>query len=307
MLSGPRRVRRAGLSLAEVVVVLAVLGIAAAAVGRLGLGQQAHYRDVATRTRMRDGLREGAAVLGAELRGIAPAAGDLYADEMRDASIAFRSTVGTWVLCGPLAPGARTLDVGDVMALDARPSPASASPATDAPSVGDSLWVYDSGADISGEDDQWRAALVSGVARLTGTCTGTPSAARDLFHLTLSSPVDARVEPHAPVRVFRRVRYALYQSSDGLWYLGFSDCRPIVRAPPCATLQPVSGPYEPSSVNPNRSGLVLRYLDDAGTPTADPASVARIDMILHARAGAATRLARDATERQSIALRNAAR
>jgi hypothetical protein len=295
-------------SLAEVIVVLAVLGIAAAAVGRIAVGQGEHYRDFAASTQTRSGLREGAAVLAAELRGVAPVAGDLYPGEMRDASIAFRSTTGTFELCEPAPAGASTIDVIDLNAETDSTAPRGAGDSGPAP--GDSLWLYDSGAETGGADDRWRPNLVVAIAALRRACTGGASAElRDADRLSLSHPVAGTTEPHAPTRLFRRVRYALYQSSDGLWYLGFSDCRPVVRTPPCATLQPVSGPYEPYAAPGARarSGLTLSYFDRNGLVTADPVAVARLAMTFRGRANAAGRLAWDAAESRVITLRNAER
>ena len=300
--------RKNGLSLAEVVVVLAVLGVAAATVGRIGVGQQTHYRDFAARMQTRSTLREGSAVLAAELRGVSPLAGDLYPGEMRDASVAFRSTIGTFALCEAAIAGASAIDVTD---LDAGADSTIGGDTGDtAPSPGDSLWLYDSGAEMDGADDRWLRFVVTAVTRLVRPCDPDAAAAeRDVFRLALAPTVQAATEPHAPVRLFRRARYALYESSDGLWYLGFSDCRPIVRNPPCAALQPISGPYEPyrppDSGAP--SGLTLTWLDRDGTPTTDPLAVARIGIVLRARASGAGRREWQAADSQIIALRNAIR
>ncbi len=298
---------RRGVSLTELIVVLAVLGIAAAAVGRTSLGQQEHYRDFSGRMRARAILREGSAVLTAELRGIAPGAGDLYAEEMRDASIAFRSTVGAFTLCDAAVPGTSSIDIVDLHLAD---GVATVAGAPFAPSPGDSLWLYDSGADIGGADDGWLPHLVAGVSVVRRACGLEPSAADgEAFRLSLAGPVHAVTESHAPVRLFRRVRYTLYAAADGLWYLGFSDCRPLVRNPPCATLQPIAGPYEPyrAGTASVRSGLLLRYLDRGGHETTDPHAVAMIELDLRTRSLGAGRFARDVVERHTIALRNAVR
>jgi hypothetical protein len=284
-------------------VVLAILGIAAAAVGRIGVRQQTHYRDFAERLLARSRLREGSTLLSAELRGISPAAGDLYAGEMRDASVAFRATVGSFVLCAPAVGGATVIDVIDAIA---DPDP---SITIDPPSVGDSLWLYDSGPTSAAADDRWIPILIDAVSYVTRACASDPPAiSRHVARLSLTAPlaVSTRTAPHAPVRIFRRVRYALYASSDSHWYLGFSDCRPIVRTPACSPLQPISGPYQPHRpAQRARSGLVLSYLDRHGFPTDDPLAVSRIDIVLRAQPDATGRAAWDAVERQTIPLRNA--
>lgn len=302
MLTTARLLRR-GLTLSEVLVVLIVLGLAGASVGRLGVDQQSHYRDFAGRVLARSRLREGSILLAAELRGISPRAGDLYPGEMQAASLAFRSTVGSYALCEAAAAGSAVIDIIQ---------PVSASDSSgfgDPPSAGDSLWLYDSGLDTGGADDRWLPLAIDGVSPVARSCASDASSAtRDAFRVSLAAPVQGTTEPHAPVRVFRRVRYALYASSDGLWYLGYSDCRPIVRTPPCAPLQPISGPYEPyRASSAARSGLSFSYLDRDGIPTDDPFAVASIGIVLRARADDAGRFAWDAVERQSVVLRNAPR
>jgi prepilin-type N-terminal cleavage/methylation domain-containing protein len=300
------RESRLGISLLELIIVLAILGIAAMAVGRIGVGQQSHYREFAGRMRARSILREGSTLLTSELRGISPGAGDLYEAEMRDASIAFRSTVGAFVLCEAVTPGSPSIDVtelraGDTVSAAEQPSPSS-------PSAGDSVWLYDSGRDIDAADDRWVSFLITSVTGVRRTCTSAaPAAERDAFRLTLSAAVHAVTEAHAPLRLFRRVRYALYAASDGLWYLGFSDCRPVVRDPPCAPLQPIAGPYASYSAASGgaRSGLVLSYLDRDGRTTADPSAVALIGLVLRVRSIDGGRFESDAVERRTIALRNA--
>ena len=240
-------------------------------------------------------------LLSTELRDIAPAAGDLYPGELRDASIAFRAGLGSFVLCAPAVGGTHVLDVMDSM-MESDPSAA-----TDPPSVGDSLWIYDAGPTSAGADDRWIAALIDAVSHVTRSCASDlPTTTRGVARLSLTAPVPPITESHAPVRIFRRVRYALYASSDGSWYLGFSDCRPIARTPACSTLQPISGPYEAHRpADPGRSGLVLTYRDRVGAPTSDPLAVARIDIVLRAQPEATGRAPWDAVERQSILLRNA--
>jgi hypothetical protein len=82
------------------------------------------------------------------------------------------------------------------------------------------------------------------------------------------------VRPGAALRFVRRARYQLYRASDGLWYVGHLDCLPS-RATPCATIQPVVGPFE-------SNGVHFAYRDSTGAVTSDPTRVARIDV--HARA-----------------------
>lgn len=298
-----RRSIPAGLSIVELLVVLVVLGIAAAVLARTGAGQQASYRDLVARSRTRAGLREGSVVLASELRGIAPAAGDLYAGEMHDASLAFRSTTGSFVLCAPPAAGASSIDVLDP---ELRNSPSPASYPKTRPTPGDSIWLYDSGAETRGADDRWRQAIITAVAAGQRPC---PPLADDhpIHRLTIDPPPPPTMESHAPVRTYRRVRYALYRSADGLWYLGFTDCRPLVRSPPCDALQPASGPYRPYAPagSTARSGLTLTFLGPDNQPTADPLAVTRIEIVMRADTRRSRLGDTTSSDRQVVTLRNA--
>jgi hypothetical protein len=177
----------------------------------------------------------------------------------------------------------------------------------DSPEAGDSIWIYDAGAPLGPSGEAWHAHLVNSATPTSGSCVidpqpgASPLSAR-VTRLSLHPPPAARLRAHAPVRAFRRVRYALYESADG-WFLGFADCRPVVRTPACATIQPVSGPYNrhalPGGARP--SGLTLTYRDGSGVVTADERAVSRIDIAVAAPGPFGARLH---TMDASVALRN---
>jgi len=293
--ASPRATARHGVSLAELLVVIAVMGVAAGALSRVAVHQQRRYRELSATMQARAQLRHGAELLANEFRGLSAVGGDIYPGEMNDASIAVRATIGSYVLCRRRAPGAADVEVTSLDPGDSRDG-------APAPSPGDSAWLYDTGVALGPSDDSWRAHLITDVTPVAGPCapaddsTGvdesTPKGAsssvspRKRYRLSVHPPPASSLDPHAPIRLFRRARYALYQSSDGEWYLGYSDCRPIVRAPPCATIQPVSGPYLPYAApgSSRSSGLTFSYFDTAGVQTTNPLLVARIDMTLRARA-----------------------
>ncbi len=297
-----------GMSLVELLIVLAVLGAAAGALSRIATRQQKAYRALAMRTLALAHLREGGEVLAAELAGLAPGAGDIYEGEMADASIGFRASLGTYLLCATPAEGTNQIDVMRLRATSTPRSSQGDAAAVDRPAVGDSLWIYETGRDITGSGDRWTAHLITGAGEARGACapaldTGDVAVAR----LTIVPALARPLAVYAPARVFRRARYALYRSSDGAWYLGFADCRPVVRNPPCAPLQPVSGPY--LGYAPGRalrpSGLTLDYLDRNGVPTDDRLAVAAIEIVLRAAAPAPDGSPDTAVARRVVALRNA--
>jgi hypothetical protein len=107
------------------------------------------------------------------------------------------------------------------------------------------------------------------VAALTQVRRGTCAAGSPGTLLTLSAtPADlAGVMPGAAVRIFEIVEYRRYRDAAGLWWLG-------TRSPSgsgWSATSPVAGPLA------GRQGLVFRYLDVSGSPTATPDSVALVE------------------------------
>jgi len=314
--------RRRGVTLTELLVVLALLGVVGGVISRVATGQQRSYRALAARTIAFGQVREGSEVLASELAGISPGAGDLYDGEMHDASIGFRSATGTYLLCGAPAGGTNTIDAVRVAWTSTLDDPPTTDGAVDPeapgggeiaaphdpPSVGDSLWILDAGPGIDSADDRWRAHSITAVEPVRRPCAPAADSGETMAHrMTIVPAPSVSLAVHAPVRLFRRARYALYQSGDGGWYLGFSDCRPLVRNPACAPMQPVSGPYLPAATGASaRSGLSFAYLDRTGAPTTDAELVAAIELALRASAGDA-RSPDTIVVRRIVAFRNAGR
>jgi hypothetical protein len=115
---------------------------------------------------------------------------------------------------------------------------------------------------------------VSGLAR-------TSAEENDALSFRLTPPLESSVGAGASLRFVRRARYQLYRAGDGYWYLGFLDCAPA-RSVPCSTIQPVSGPFAPA-------GVRFTFVDSTGTVTADPAHVARVDVLSRAESDAPLR------------------
>ena len=84
----------------------------------------------------------------------------------------------------------------------------------------------------------------------------------------------------AAVRFFKKVHYSLYRAADGLWYLGYYDCR-TSRVPVCNAIAPVAGPFRAYSAStPAASGLRFSYYDSTGAVTTNRAAVSRISVLL---------------------------
>ena len=306
MLNGPGS---RGVSLIEVIVVLAIAGIAAGTIMRVATHQQRQYGRLAARSLALAQLREGGDVLASELAGISPSAGDIYDGGMGRASIDFRAPLASGVLCASPPAGADEIHLLNLSALGAALDTGNDAVSGAWVSPGDSLWIYSAAADTTGARDVWGAYLAMGTAHLEQSCAPhDDSADATVVRAVVSPAVPGSLETHAPVRVFRRARYALYRAGDARWYLGFSDCRPVIREPACAPMQPVAGPYLADTRSAaSHGGLTFDYLDASGTPTADRHAVAAIVIHLRADAAAYGSLADTLTAQRTIGLRNTPR
>jgi hypothetical protein len=263
---------RAGFTLPELAVALALTMLLAAAMLALLRGQERFYRRSALALDARGQLRQGAALLAAELRALSPEAGDIT--RALPDTLELRATLGAAVTCdrGSDWLALPELSRAGYLALAAW---------LDRPRAGDTAWVLDAGRAL-GDSSAWRPHTVARLDRDGSLCTGGPfatSAGESAHRLTLAEPVDSALAPFGvAVRFTRQVRHALYRGHDGTWQLGSDD-----RSPAGWTgIQPVSGPYGGGGT----PGLEFRYVDSGGATLAPPAQgtrVRRIDAVLRAR------------------------
>jgi prepilin-type N-terminal cleavage/methylation domain-containing protein len=247
-------------TLPELVVALAVGGVAFGAFAHVVAGEERAHADLARRGRADAQVREGIAALAADLRVVSPAAGDIPPGGARDSSIELRSTVGTAIVC-------ERRDRALVVGLASFVGP---------PEAGDTVWAYvdtDSGA-------AWVPLVTVGIQETPADAVACPfpAAATDLLdqrparrqrHAILLAAIPDTaagfIDRGTPLRVSRRVRYSLYRAPDGRWYLGrraWSASRGRFES-----IQPVSGPYRAyATADRQSSGLQLEYFDARGAP-----------------------------------------
>lgn len=291
MLISIRRARRAGFTLIELLITIVLLGLVMGSLLNVILRQQRFYHGASEIIDTRSQVRQAADLLPSDLRGISTAGGtvsgvavtDLYPGGMEKHAISYRSSFGSSIAC--IIDGARTvltlppLDVASGTILTAW---------LRLPVAGDSLFVFDD-MGVLGGPGQWVPRQIASVATLAGGCpastgfTEAADAAKSSWVVTLTAALPATVLPGTgvgtPVRFFQPVTYELFEAADGLWYLGFSDCR-TGRMPVCTDPQAVAGPYLPPSDDESESGLTIHYLDAAGLDAATPDDVASIRITL---------------------------
>jgi prepilin-type N-terminal cleavage/methylation domain-containing protein len=278
--------RRAGFTLIEFMIALVLFAMVGGAMVGLISRQQRFYRVAHEMLSTRAQLRYAGMLLPTDLRPLYPAGGDVYA--WRDTMVDFRQVLGSGVACRIFPAVGATQRIGLPPRTLSRQSVLTSW--IGAPQVGDSVLIYDEGFNVGNDDDGWRPYGITAVTVTTGAASCdvpfVPAAgdlAAEAYVVTLGQTLPLSVIRGAPVRIFRRARYSLFQQpSDGKWYLGYTDCV-AGRAPVCPAPTPVAGPYRPYSTTAGASGLAFTYRDVNGTalvPGVDLVSrIARIDLV----------------------------
>lgn len=260
---------RSGVTLAELAVVLALIGLLGSAIGLTLLRQQRFYRGTAELLHARESVRDAMELLSTDLRGMSAA------DTVRllaDSAIEFFANIGSSVVC-------HTAD-GVSAGLPER-SPGRGNALTSfltQPDTGDIAVFHRDSLDGTSE---WERHRISGfAARPLAVACPESDATGTGFLLELLTPLSAHVKTGSPVRFVRRGRYSLYHASDGRWHLGYRRCN-AVGASACGAIQPLSGPYRDYSSDSGHTGLLFEYFDASGnrlTPASSPLAIARVDI-----------------------------
>ena len=168
------------------------------------------------------------------------------------------------------------------------------------PLMSDSLFIFDSRDSLLDTmiANSINAAPSSGSCPTTTGFTSTSAEASAAVAFVLSDTLSATIPIGAPIRFYRRVRYSLYQATDGQWYLGYRDFVPG-RSPQWTAVQPVAGPLMPYAAS-GATGLRFTYRDSLGTALTSIADAARVRSIeIVARAQSATVIRSSGSTRSS--------
>lgn len=239
--------------------------------------QQRFYSQLSDMLSVRTSLRDGADILGSDLRTVSVLDTVQFAS---DTAVEFFSIIGGSTLCADPAGGRLTvppdtLQRGRVLTAWSV-----------LPDTGDYVTVYHDSTPSAPVPGWQRLAITAVTTRVASSACVTSASVPDQLDLatgsraydfTVSAIVAQSVARGTPVRFLRRVRYSVYRGSDRKWYLGYRRCGQLG----CAGIQPVSGPYD-ASVS---SALELRYYSASGARIAVPsatAQIARVDVTLRA-------------------------
>lgn len=267
--------RRAGFTLAELLVVIALLSIVGGAIYDGLHRQQRLFRSIAGMIAARSDVRDAAEVLAADLLAASPL------DTIQlgaDSAVEFLSGIGASVSCDS-APGFTLRLPPEALASELRLTALAAIPDTN-----DLVLVFNDDSAATSGRPRWDAHEIESVSsQNAGTAcpsstgfTSPADAGAASRTITLRTSASGGIRAGAPVRIVRRGRYSLYRSSDARWYLGHRRCNPLGPSS-CGTIQPLSGPYAPYSAA-GGSGLAIRYFGVAGEPL-DPWDATRVALV----------------------------
>ena len=258
---------RRGFSLVELMIALVLLGIVSTAVYKVLVNHQRVYQAQTQRIDLQQNIRAGATILPSEFRVLNASDGDILA--MSTDSIRIRAMRLFAVACdtpiltlnGPLT--GKTVILRNSMTFGSRML-----------TINDSLFLYYEGQPGNRGDDGWLRGRVTAVP-VPSNCKGPEPLAQAQAGTLLTFDLAAFVAPQqnkpgvismgAPVWGYEIDTYKVYQSTDGMWYIG-------QRIGTGGTIQPLVGPLI------GANGMTLSYYDAAGVVTAVPASVAQIEV-----------------------------
>ena len=261
----------AGFTLIELLIYVVMAGIVMASVYEFMLRQSRTYTDQREVTDARETVRGAAVLLSWELRQLSASDNDIYfvtAD-----SFAVRAVQGMGIMCGRNL-GARRYALwgfsGEIGIT-----------------ADDSALVF-AAAGSGATDDTWRAVAVEDVmpsasAAMSNCSWTTAQTSARVIQISHDTSI---VNLGAPVRLFRKVQYGIYQDG-GRWWLG----RKVGAA---ASYEKLTGPLR----SPASGGLVFTYYDAAGAATVTATDVRTVDIVIRSESFGKSNLNTPVVERQ---------
>ena len=263
--------RRAGFTIAELLVAMVMFGLIGATITKVLLTDQRLYQAHTQRVDLQQNLRSAADIFGAELRQLDASEGDIL--QMASDSIKIHAMRQLAFICqiptlgGTLTGLTMTVrgsGPGDTLFFGSRNFSVSR----------DSILIYYEGSTASRSDDTWLMGKLTAVT--AQNCPNGSAGQRLTFALTTSeftskgaTNAAGNIVVGSPVWGFEHsVVYRSFQWTDGQWYVGMRDSSGI---------QPLIGPLTGST------GLAFTYYDSTGTVTGVRARVAQIKVQVAAK------------------------
>jgi prepilin-type N-terminal cleavage/methylation domain-containing protein len=266
------RLRR-GFTMIEVIVALVVGMIVLGSVVQMLVVQSRGYRKQREQVDVRETAREAASLLSWDLRQAALGGSNFIA--LGANSVTLRSPRGVGTICGKAPVPALFPAVGQPARYGLWKTGGNITATVD-----DTALVYQFGRDTALGQSRWSKLKITAVG--TPAAMGVPACAwpgaraPDVvveFAVTtvplLVKTDTSWIKVGAPVRTFRQVQYAEYQSG-GRWWLG----RKVGSA---TTFEQLTGPLLAPGAT---GGLTLTYYDANGAVTADPTAVSSVAFTL---------------------------
>ena len=251
------RAVRAGWTLSELIVSLAVTAVVVTLATHIAVGQLRLIRGAGEIAALRNQLGGADAIVASLLWAASPEGGDIRA--AMDSAVELDLTVGSAIACSSSA--------GRIVV----PSPPHAAGNAlagyvESPEEDDRVDAYF--ADSAG--GTWLRFHVAALPSTGGSCPGFP-AVTSTWTLDLREPI---VVPAGTFLHFLRpMRLSLYRASDNRWYLGAKDWNGAAQR--FNTIQPVAGPLASYSPQATATGLRFGYHDASGAEL-NPVELSRI-------------------------------
>lgn len=291
--------RRAGYTLVELLVTMALLGVVGTIVTRMMLDQQRFYQRTNEQMSIRRELRTAMSMLPADLRSMSSVGGDISA--FTASSIRFRATVGASIICAKA--NANTLDLPP---LDMART--TLTTWYTQPDVGDTIFAFR--ADSMGAGgDSWTAHRIVSIAPSTAYCAGSPyidgtlDAGKQRWRVVVQPDVNDSVKVGAAIRFMRSTEYSIVDGPSGSHYVGRAE----YRGGAWTDATPVAGPF----MSVGTGGIQFVMFDSTGAevaPGGNLRAISRIDLTLRGEGASSSGPVAGKTEaRDSIAFRTALR
>jgi type II secretory pathway pseudopilin PulG len=279
---------RRGMTLPELLVAFILLAIVGGGLTRVMIKQQQFYKDARATAGAKRELRLGATVLPSELRSISSSGGDIMI--MSEGQVQMRAYTGTSVICA-ISGGRDDIWVPPTNLARHTLTTYVSSSSTARPQSGDTVFIFNEGAQTGSQDDTWDKFWITGQDYAASDCNGAPftdpvldaTKKRTRFHLNAALP--ATISVGAVVRFTRPVSYHMYQETSGSWYLGIQE----YLGGSWGNASPLAGPFRAYATGDgSQSGMQFRFYDSLGvriTNMANRTQVARMDVYLRTNAG----------------------